>query len=114
MTFHVPDNDAELAKAQLALIGAYRELFENHPAGRMVLTDLLREGGVLSISFQPGDPHATAFNDGKRAMALHVMERLRWSEGQLLQLARAHGGPDFDPIPPDAGEDQPDDAGAVF
>lgn len=52
----------------------------------MVLRDLLGAGGVLAVSHVQGDPYDTAFNDGKRALALHLLQRLRWSESELLQL----------------------------
>jgi hypothetical protein len=72
---------------QVALLAAYRDLFKL-PEGRLVLADLLREGGLLACSHAPGDSHETAFAEGKRALALHLVQQLRWSEAELLQLAR--------------------------
>ena len=70
-----------------ALATAYSRAFGS-PEGQLVLRDLLREGGMLSVSHVEGDAHSTAFNDGKRALALHIVQRLRWSEGELLQLGQ--------------------------
>lgn len=75
-----------LTKRQ-ALAAAYQEIFAT-PAGKLVLNDLLREGGVLEVSYVPGDDAGTHFNDGKRALALHVLHRLRWAPGELATLAQ--------------------------
>lgn len=71
-----------------ARIGAlYRQVFEA-PGGAEVLADLLREAGLLEVSSVAGDPSMTHFRDGKRAVGLHVINRMRWTEAQLLELAR--------------------------
>jgi hypothetical protein len=71
-----------------ARIGAlYREVFSG-PGGEQVLNDLLREAGVLSVSAVAGDPGMTHFNDGKRAIGLHIIERMRWTEPMMLELAK--------------------------
>jgi hypothetical protein len=71
-----------------ARIGAlYREVFGT-AAGEKVLADLLKETGLLQVSSVAGDPHMTHFNDGKRAIGLHVVERMRWTEGALIELAK--------------------------
>ena len=72
---------------RIALHHAYQGVFGT-PEGRMVLHDLLREGGMLKTSHVLNDPADTAFREGKRAMALHLVGRLRWSESELLALAQ--------------------------
>ena len=48
------------------------------PAGRRVLARLARTGaGALGASFAPGDALATAYNEGMRAMCLHMLEMAR-------------------------------------
>jgi hypothetical protein len=69
------------------LAAAYRELFDS-VAGQAVLADLLRAGGILQTSHVPGDACSTAFAEGRRSMALELMARLRWTDGELLQLSR--------------------------
>jgi hypothetical protein len=76
----------EALRRRASIAHSYRSAFSGG-TGEAVLHDLLREAGVLSVSHVEGDSHATAFNDGKRAMGLHICERLRWSEMQLLKLA---------------------------
>jgi hypothetical protein len=40
------------------------------PRGRRLLTGMLRDFGLMQMSLVPGDTHATAFNEGKRACAI--------------------------------------------
>jgi hypothetical protein len=109
------DDEEKQRKYREALLRAYHQIFEEHPAGRMVLLDLLREGGVLAINFVAGDAHHTAWNDGRRSLALTVLERLRWSEGQMLQLAQMNQDEAaWNPIAPDAGTDQIDPQSGDF
>jgi hypothetical protein len=69
---------------RLALADAYSQVF-GLPAGQVVLRDLIREGGVLSVAADPDD---SRFYDGKRALALHVLDRLRWSASELQALGQ--------------------------
>lgn len=80
------DTDAEV-KRQAALAKAYDEVFTKG-AGEMVLHDILKEAGLLSVSHVAGDSHSTAFNDGRKSLGLSIIERLRWTEGHILKLAR--------------------------
>lgn len=73
-------------QSMLRVRRAYR-IFDT-PEGRMVLGDLFNAAGMLSPATVEGDPYLTHFNDGKRALALHILERLRWSEMELLRLAQ--------------------------
>lgn len=74
-------------RRQLRVKAAYRDLFDSD-AGRLVLHDLARRGGLHETSFEPGDPHHTAFREGRRSMVLEVLQMLRWTEGEIAQLAR--------------------------
>lgn len=76
------------ARSQVKLAHAYQQVFDT-PAGDMVQKDILRFCGVLEVDHVPGDPYTTAFNSGKRAAALHIIDRMRWSEAELVALARA-------------------------
>ncbi len=77
----------EMFRRRVSLAHAYHEVFEGTPAGRMVLGDLLRAAGMLETSAVPGDSHMTHFREGRRSVGLHVLDRLRWREGELLKLA---------------------------
>lgn len=55
-----------------------RQLFDhvfNSPEGREVLKDLQAKFHEIT-SFAPGDPHRTAFNEGRRSVVLYIMQRL--------------------------------------
>ncbi len=86
LSANTPDQDGFEARAKLA--GAYTAAFGS-AEGQMVLRDLLAAGGVLAVAHVSGDSHETAFNDGRRSIALHLLNHLRWSEAELLRLARA-------------------------
>lgn len=70
-----------------ALAHAYQGTF-NTPHGQIVLHDLLRKAGILEVAHEPGDPHTTAWRDGRRSMALEIINALRWTEGELVALAQ--------------------------
>lgn len=68
--------------------GRYREAFGS-ANGRWVLRDLMRLGhvGKPTVAFDKLgriDPIATAFNEGKRFMALHCASPLNMSDDEIL------------------------------
>lgn len=76
--------EAFLRRARLS--ENYKAVF-NHGAGKIVLADILKKGGVLETSVVAGDVQMTAFNEGKRSLALSIVEELRWNPMDLLALA---------------------------
>lgn len=76
--------EAFIAKYRIA--SAYQETF-GHPAGQMTLRDILRRAGVLETSIVQGDAQLSAWKEGRRALALEIIECLRWNEMELLSLA---------------------------
>jgi hypothetical protein len=86
-----PDADAEAqarAARQGELLRSYRAALQELPEGRAVLRDLLVATGLLAVSHVSGDSHETAFAEGRRSIGLHLLERMRWTEMELLALAR--------------------------
>ena len=79
--------EATGADEQRALAQAYDRVF-NSPEGHLVLTDILRFGGVMERGFVPGDPGHTAWNDGVRCLALHILRKLEWSPSDLAAWGR--------------------------
>ena len=75
------------AKRQAAIAKAYSEVFAKG-AGEFVLHDILKEAGLLSVAHVAGDSHSTAWNDGRKSLALTIIERLRWTEGHIVKLAQ--------------------------
>lgn len=56
---------------------AYRACLPLHsPEARLVIADLAEACMVGRSSHMPGDPHATAFAEGKRAAFLYIAGRL--------------------------------------
>lgn len=53
--------------------GAYRQMFGSIE-GKTVLRDLALYCNVGHSSFNAGDPHSTAFNEGARDVFLHIAE----------------------------------------
>lgn len=78
-------------KAAVEVAGAYVQTFESHN-GRLILADLAVYCRVNQSSFEPGDPHATAFNEGARDCFLHIqqMAGLTWQEINQLGKELTH------------------------
>lgn len=65
--------------------GAYRDtLGSGSPQARQVLEDLSRLCFAATTTFVPGDPVATAFNEGKRTVLLHILEAAGVKAGDLM------------------------------
>ena len=76
-----------MAKRRLQIASDYHAVY-NSPEGERVIHDILREAGILTVAHVDGDPGTSEFNDGKRAVGLAIIQMLRWSEGELVALAR--------------------------
>lgn len=77
----------EAARERAATARAYQAVFRS-AGGQAVLADILTRAGMVGSSFVPGDPHATAFNEGKRRLALEIIERLNVNPDALLRMLR--------------------------
>lgn len=71
---------------QEAMRQAYQDTFGSD-AGRLVLHDILSRGGLLETSQVGGDSHTTAFREGRRAIALEIINNLRWTPAEVMTLA---------------------------
>lgn len=63
---------------QLARLRAYQAFFAT-PTGKLVIEDILERGGLFATSFDLRDG-MTAFNEGKRALALEILKNARLTE----------------------------------
>lgn len=59
--------------------------------GAWVRDDLFRLGHLGRPTYVPGDPVATAFNEGKRFMALHIASILKLSDEEVVKRAMDAG-----------------------
>lgn len=78
------NREIEQLKARLRLQQEYKTVFES-PEGQGVLHDLFRECGVFKTSMDNNSSNMTAFNEGKRAIALHIQSRLRTDNVLAIQ-----------------------------
>jgi hypothetical protein len=84
-----------MARRRLAIASDYHTVYGT-PEGERMIHDILREAGLLSVGHVAGDPGSSTFADGKRAVGLAVIQRLRWSEGELVKLARQQTAAELD------------------
>jgi hypothetical protein len=79
------------AQQEAALIDAYRATFGGE-RGRLVLADILRRGGLMSLLYRPGDAasssEATMWREGRRSLALEIVEMVNRDPDAALAMAR--------------------------
>ncbi len=68
----------------------YRRAFGDVP-GRRVLRDLMRRHFVLRSTQIAGDSHETAFNEGRRAVVLDILQAVNADEAAVGKLAAECG-----------------------
>lgn len=81
----------------LATISDYQQVF-NTPAGEKVLHHLMKVCGIMQTSVVVGDTQGTAFNEGKRSVAIHILSQLKIDLRKLEQQIRQPYQGDFDAI----------------
>lgn len=69
------------------LVNDYHDTFSSE-TGKAVLLDLMKRSGILSTSMIKGDPHMTAFNEGKRAIVLEILSRCRMTVEDIEKMSR--------------------------
>lgn len=74
---------------------AYRRVFAGE-SGQYVMADLSALCGEAATSFSPGDPHQTAFQEGKRSVLLHIRSVLGLKPGELLPFLPSQEEPSDD------------------
>lgn len=71
-------------KGRIATISNYQTVFNSHVGGK-VLWDIMKQGNILNVSHTAGDPYATAFEEGRRSLALFILEKLKTDTKKLEQ-----------------------------
>lgn len=64
----------------------YRRAFGDEP-GRRVLRDLMRRHFVLRSTQIAGDSHESAFNEGRRAVVLDILQAVNVDEAAVREMA---------------------------
>lgn len=70
--------------------GRFKQTFTGTPNGEAVLAALLDFCGMYKTGFVEGDAHKTAYNEGKRAVALHIIQMLDLREEEMRTLVRSY------------------------
>lgn len=65
----------------------YRLLFSGE-RGKRVLRDLMRRHFVLRSTQIAGDSHESAFNEGRRAVVLDILQACNADEDQVREMAK--------------------------
>ena len=70
-------NKKEL-RGHSATIAEYQQVFDSE-SGKKVLRHLMRNCGMMqpSIDMKDCNPYATAFNEGRRAVVIEILQKLR-------------------------------------
>lgn len=74
------ENQKEIERRQRELSIFVRDTFDTD-MGRQVL-DWLNATYMNTLSFTPGDPHATSFNEGQRHVVLSLHELINQANGE--------------------------------
>lgn len=61
----------------------YKEVFDT-PAGQQVLTDICNTAGLHKSSFCPGDPYQTAYIEGFKAAATHILNLIHKTPQEMI------------------------------
>ena len=72
---------------RLEMASAYQEVFAA-PRGPVVLRDIIAAGGYLNEDVEPMSGEDALYRAGRRSIVAHILNRLRWSESELLQLGQ--------------------------
>lgn len=70
---------------RIRLHESYQVVFQS-PDGEKVLRHIMKVGNVTKPSFVAGDPHSTAFNEGRRHLALSILRFVGKDHKKLIQM----------------------------
>ncbi len=68
--------------ARLRVMGEYAALARSPH----LLSDIAQRGGVFRAAHVPGDPYTTAWNDGRRSLAIEIIEMAGCDPRTLLDI----------------------------
>jgi hypothetical protein len=86
----------QILKDRNALKQCYRNIFAT-PEGEIVLRDIIRIGCVAKPTYCRGDQYETAFQEGRRHLALTILHKVCKDETELQKLIE-EGATDDNPL----------------
>jgi hypothetical protein len=78
-------------KDPAAIIKSYSTVFDT-PEGKKVLADLCSNGFIDTPSIDVNNPYQTAYNEGRRSMALHILNALQITNESLQRMYNKNEG----------------------
>jgi hypothetical protein len=60
----------------LATVADFQRVFDS-PEGKNVLAYLMKTADFMRTTYVPNDPYGTAFNEGRRAIVIDIVNRLK-------------------------------------
>jgi hypothetical protein len=67
---------------------SYKKLFLRSKEGEEVLADLLNFCGQYKCSYNSGDPYTSAYNEGKRRVALRILKFINMEEADMQKILK--------------------------
>lgn len=88
----IKKRDLELKRREQSWRDALQDLLKT-PPGRNWMWNVLSEADIFRTSFVAGDSHASAFNEGKRALGLRLLADIqRLAPDAFFLMSRENGG----------------------
>lgn len=72
-------------KQKLALVTAYKKVFNDSPEGKLVREDLITKGFLLRPTFDPASPTGTHLNEGKRELLLYILANIDYDSNNIIE-----------------------------
>lgn len=71
-------------RSRAQAISYYKDTFERTYAGKYTLADICRHGHIDESTFNPNSSRLSDYNEGKRAMALHILNMLNLNPNEYV------------------------------
>lgn len=72
--------------ARFKIASLYRDVL-GRDDGRRVLIDICNRAGLLKVCEVRADPNMAIWHDGRRSLALEILDLVRWDAEELVRLA---------------------------
>lgn len=79
------ETERKNAKRALASVSDYQSVFGSE-TGKRILWDLMKHTNMMAPCTLHGDPYATHYNDGMRAVCLYILQKLNADAKKLEKI----------------------------